>query len=68
VTAYGFVLAKGAKGPFTRIDFPDALFATGAADINDRGQIVGIYKNADAAPDRQQNLMRMPMMMSGSDG
>jgi hypothetical protein len=28
---------------FTTIDNPDALFATGAADINDRGQIVGFY-------------------------
>jgi uncharacterized membrane protein len=28
---------------FTTIDDPDALFATGAADINDGGQIVGFY-------------------------
>ena len=42
--------------------------ATVATDINDRGQIVGIYTNPDVPPDRQQSLMRMPMMMSGSDG
>jgi hypothetical protein len=28
---------------FTTVDNPDALFATGAADISDRGQIVGFY-------------------------
>jgi probable HAF family extracellular repeat protein len=67
VTVYGFVLARGAKGPLTRIDFPGAL-GTLAADINDRAQIVGIYTNPDAAPDGQPSSMRMPMMMSGSDG
>ena len=71
VTVYGFLLAKGAKGPLTRIDFPGAL-GTLATDINDRGQIVGIYANPDATSDRQQPPMQMPMMMRGwcraSDG
>jgi hypothetical protein len=39
----GFLLHKGAKGAFTRIDFPDAP-QTFAGGINDRGQIVGIYE------------------------
>ena len=64
---HGFLLAKGVKGPFTPIDFPGAP-KTAAFDINDRGQIVGGYENPDAAPDGQQSPMRMPMMMSGSDG
>ena len=34
-------------------------------DINDRAQIVGLYANPDAAPDRRQSPMRMPTMMSG---
>ena len=48
---HGFLLAKGVEGPFTPIDFPGAP-GTGATGINDRGQIVGIYENPDAAPDR----------------
>jgi probable HAF family extracellular repeat protein len=63
VTVYGFVLVKGVKGALTRIDFPGAL-GTLATDINDRGQIVGIYANPDAAPDGQPSTMQM----SGSDG
>jgi probable HAF family extracellular repeat protein len=64
VTVFGFLLSRGADGPLTRIDFPGAL-GTLATDINDRAQIVGIYANPDAPPDRQPSLMRMPMMMSG---
>jgi hypothetical protein len=56
------MLRRGVKGPFTPIDFPGAP-RTLAADINDRGQIVGAYENPDAAPD-QQSPMQMPMMMS----
>jgi hypothetical protein len=67
VTVYGFVLARGAKGPLTRIDFPGAL-GTLATDINDRGQIVGIYANPDAPPDDQPNPMQMPMMKMMSAG
>jgi uncharacterized membrane protein len=33
-------------GTFTTIDFPGAIF-TGPGDINDRGQIVGLYLDAD---------------------
>ena len=65
---HGFLLAKGRSGPFTPIDFPGAP-NTVAFGINNRGQIVGVDENPDAAPDRQQSPMRMPMMMmSGSDG
>jgi hypothetical protein len=62
MTVYGFVLAEGVEGPLTRIEFPGAL-GTLATDINDRGQIVGIYANPDAAPDRQRSPMRSPMLM-----
>jgi probable HAF family extracellular repeat protein len=47
--AHGFVLRKGAGGPITRIDVPGAL-GTGAIGIDDRGRIVGVYLNPDAAP------------------
>jgi hypothetical protein len=46
LTGHGFLLDKGV---FTTIDHPDAVDETavvgitGAADINDRGQIVGYY-------------------------
>jgi probable HAF family extracellular repeat protein len=46
---HGFLLAKGAGGPFTGIDVPGAP-ATGATGINDRGQIVGLYANPEAPP------------------
>jgi uncharacterized membrane protein len=39
-SCHGFLLDGDT---FTTIDDPDALFATGAADINERGQIVGFY-------------------------
>jgi hypothetical protein len=44
---------------------PEGAAGTSFTDINDRGQIVGIYTNPDAAPDRQPSPMRMPMMLSG---
>jgi probable HAF family extracellular repeat protein len=62
VTAYGFVLTEGIEGPFTRIEFPGAI-RTLATDINDRGQIVGIYTNP--MPRRiASRAKQMPMMMS----
>jgi uncharacterized membrane protein len=39
-SCHGFLLDGDT---FTTIDNPDAQFATGAADINERGQIVGFY-------------------------
>jgi hypothetical protein len=63
--AQGFLLRKGAEGPFTPIDplgvvgAPGSLLATG---INDAGTIVGLSANPDAAPDCQRRPMRMPMM------
>jgi hypothetical protein len=64
VTVYGFVLAEGVEGPLTRIEFPGAL-GTLATDIDDHGQIVGIYANPDAAPDRRRSPTRSPMLMMG---
>ena len=65
--ARGFLLARGAKGPFTPIDFPGASL-TAAGGIDDRGRIVGTYQNATAAPDRPPSPMRMPMMMMMMSG
>jgi uncharacterized membrane protein len=62
VMVYGFVLAEGVEGPLTRIEFPGAP-GTVATDINDRGQIVGIYANPDPAPDRERGPTRSPMLM-----
>jgi hypothetical protein len=52
--AEGFLLAKGAKGPFTPVSFPGAP-STLALGLNDRGQITGTYNNPDAAPNPQRN-------------
>jgi hypothetical protein len=64
---HGFLLAEGVEGDFSPIDFPGAP-RTVAFDINNRGQIVGVYENPDAAPDGQPSPMQIPMMMSGPDG
>ena len=58
----GFLLAQGARGPFTPVAFPGASVTT-AFGINDRGQIVGVYANT-AAPNGKRSTMRMPMLMS----
>jgi hypothetical protein len=47
--ARGFLLARGARGPFTWIDFPGAP-RTQVGGINDQGTIVGRYENPAAAP------------------
>ena len=47
--ARGFLLARGAGGPFTPIQFPGAP-QTFSFGLNDRGQILGAYVNADATP------------------
>jgi probable HAF family extracellular repeat protein len=59
----GFLLAKGAKGPFTRVGFPGApkSIATG---LNDRGQIVGNYQNPNPTPSRQRDGMPPMSRMS----
>jgi probable HAF family extracellular repeat protein len=51
-TIRGFLLAKGAKGPFTTISRPGAT-ATVPFDINNRGQIVGVAVNPEATPSPQ---------------
>jgi hypothetical protein len=50
--ARGFLLARGARGPFTRIDFPGAP-RTQVGGINDQGTIVGRYENPAATPNPQ---------------
>jgi probable HAF family extracellular repeat protein len=47
--ARGFVLRDGVDGPFTEIAFPGAP-GTLATGIDDRGRIVGLYENPNAAP------------------
>ena len=47
----GFLLARGARGPVTPINFPGAA-NTVVTGINDRGLIVGAYQNPGAAPRR----------------
>jgi hypothetical protein len=47
--ARGFLLARGARGPFTRIDFPGAP-RTQVGGINDQGTIVRRYENPAATP------------------
>jgi probable HAF family extracellular repeat protein len=61
--AHGFLLRRGAGGPVTRIDVPGAL-GTGAMGINDRGQVVGVYINPDAAPTLQphRNAAERPLV------
>jgi uncharacterized membrane protein len=47
ITAHGFL--RDEKGVFTTIDHPDAPLGTVALDINNRGQIVGAYVDAELA-------------------
>lgn len=51
--SHGFLLPRGVGGPYTRIDFPGTS-KTIARGIDDRGRIVGIYGNPDAAPTAQR--------------
>jgi probable HAF family extracellular repeat protein len=50
--ARGFLLAKGARGPFTPVDVPGAP-RSAAFGLNDAGAIVGRYENPNAAPTPQ---------------
>jgi uncharacterized membrane protein len=53
---HGFVLKHGPDSRFTRIDVPGAP-RTLASGIDDRGRIVGIFQNPNAAlPESLQNL------------
>lgn len=62
--AHGFVLRRGADGPFTPVDIPGAIVGTAATGINDRGQIVGVYGNPDATvgPAEPPGLSEAPVM------
>ena len=69
--AQGFLLRKGADGPFIPIDPPGPVGAPGtllATGINDAGAIVGLAGNPNAAPNFQPSPMQMPMMMMMSAG
>ena len=57
--ARGFLLAKGARGPFTPIDVPGAPRSI-AYGLNDAGAIVGQYENTAATPSSQPTAA-MPM-------
>jgi uncharacterized membrane protein len=57
---HGFVLADGAGGPVTQIDVPGAP-ATQVVGLDDRGRLVGVYENPDAAPSaRASSAAAMP--------
>jgi probable HAF family extracellular repeat protein len=49
---HGFLLAKGAEGPVTQIDVPGAP-STSVYGLDDRGRLIGVFDNPDAAPDTQ---------------
>jgi uncharacterized membrane protein len=55
--SHGFVLRRGVDGPFTRLDFPGTT-QTIARGIDDRGRIVGLCGNPDAAPSARRAVMR----------
>jgi probable HAF family extracellular repeat protein len=46
--AYGFLLARGADGPATRIHIPGAA-STSVYGLDDRGRLLGVYENPVAA-------------------
>jgi hypothetical protein len=47
--AHGFLLRRGAGGPFTPVDIRGAVVGTNATGINDHDQIVGRYGNPNLA-------------------
>jgi len=51
---HGFLLAKGADGPMTQIDVPGAP-RTGVYGLDDRGRLIGVYDNPNAAPSAQRS-------------
>jgi hypothetical protein len=57
---HGFGLANGPGGPFTGIDIPGAS-DTAATGIDDRGRIVGVYENPNAAISGQRARAGAPM-------
>jgi probable HAF family extracellular repeat protein len=61
-SARGFVLRIGPDGPFTPIDYPGAL-GTIARGIDDRGRIVGLYGNPDAAPSTARTRAQLPPLL-----
>ena len=64
--ARGFLLARGAKGPFTPVDVPGAP-RTIAYGLNDTGAIVGQYENTAAQPSPQRAGMQPPRLMRQGD-
>jgi hypothetical protein len=64
VAYHGFVLRRGADGPFAPVDFPGAP-STLASGIDDRGRIVGIYVNPSAAPSAQRSPAAAMRVLDG---
>ena len=56
--ARGFLLDDGADGPVTWIDVPGAP-RTIVGGLDDRGRLVGVYENPNAAP---SSAMSMPLL------
>jgi probable HAF family extracellular repeat protein len=52
--ARGFLLARGASGPFTPVDVPGAP-RSAAFGLNDAGAVVGRYENPNATPSPQRD-------------
>jgi probable HAF family extracellular repeat protein/YD repeat-containing protein len=61
--ARGFLLARGARGPFTPIDVPGAPRSV-AYGLNDADAIVGQYENTAATPSPQPDDMQALGRMS----
>jgi probable HAF family extracellular repeat protein len=59
--ARGYVLRDGVDGPFTEIAFPGAP-RTLATGIDDRGRIVGLYENPNAAPGARRSRAQEPLL------
>ena len=59
---HGFLLAKGARGPVTRIDVPGAP-NTGVYGLDDRGRLIGVYDKPNAAPSAQRARLQQPALL-----
>ena len=59
---HGFLLAKGAEGPATRIDVPGAP-NTSVYGLDDHGRLIGVYDNPNAAPGAQRARVQQPSLL-----
>jgi probable HAF family extracellular repeat protein len=59
---HGFLLAEGADGPVAQIDVPGAP-RTSVYGLDDRGRLIGVYENPNAAPSAQRSrAAAMPLL------